>query len=73
MVRRRTIVTERWKLAIFPTFGDGLLVDLEEDPYELRNLFGVPEYAEIQAELTGQLLERLAWSDRLTGPRLSRA
>jgi arylsulfatase A-like enzyme len=70
MVRRRTIVTGRWKLSIFPKLGDGLLIDLQEDPDETRNLWDNPSYAEVQADLTARLLEELTWSDRLTGPRI---
>jgi arylsulfatase A-like enzyme len=70
MVRRRTIVTGRWKLSIFPKLGDGLLIDLQEDPDETRNLWDNPSYAEVQADLTARLLEELTWSDRFTGPRI---
>ncbi|MGC9350238.1 MAG: sulfatase/phosphatase domain-containing protein, partial [Anaerolineae bacterium] len=70
MVRRRTIVTKRWKLSVFPKLGDGLLIDLREDPHETRNLWGDADYAGVQSRLTAQLLEELVWSDRLAGPRI---
>ena len=70
MVRRRTLVTDRYKLAVFPRRGDGILIDLQADPYETHNLWDDPAYAAIRADLTAQLLEALVWSDRLTGPRI---
>lgn len=50
--------TERYKLSVY---GDdnGELFDLETDPLECRNLYGQPEYAQVQQQLTQRLLQRL--------------
>jgi arylsulfatase len=51
-----SIVTDRWKLGINPKDQDGDLYDLKNDPHELRNLFGRPEVAAVQADLTQQIV-----------------
>lgn len=68
----RAIRTERWKYAVTAPDADGwddahadeyvedLLYDLEADPYELDNLTGRPEYAEVAAQLRERLLARMA-------------
>jgi hypothetical protein len=53
-----------WKL-IYDMQGRGQLYYLPEDPVELANLFGDPEYADIQAELMAELL---AWTLRAQDP-----
>jgi arylsulfatase A-like enzyme len=70
MIRRRTIVDERYKLTVYPRMGGGILCDLREDPRETRNLWDDPGYADVKARLTAQLLEELVWSDPLNGPRI---
>jgi arylsulfatase A-like enzyme len=70
MIRRRTIVDGHWKLTVFPRMGEGILHNLAEDPYETRNLWREPSAAAIKAALTARLLEELAWSDPLPGPRI---
>lgn len=52
----RTWITSRYKLSIYTQAGEGELYDLQEDPQELTNLFGQPAYAEVQAQLTEQML-----------------
>ena len=53
--------TENWKLVVSHAGnGEGELYDLEKDPEELYNLWGKPEYKDIQNDLLAQLLER--WS-----------
>ena len=54
----RGIRTERWKYAETPLLQDiPELYDLKNDPYELHNLQGKPEYAKIQADLKARLTE----------------
>ncbi len=53
-----------WKL-IYDMQGRGQLYHLAEDPVELRNLYGQPEYAEIQAAMMAELL---AWTLRAQDP-----
>ncbi len=62
--QRRALRTSRWK------YGEALgypelnaLFDLEADPYERINLYGDPDYAEVQAELAAELLARRVATD----------
>lgn len=50
------IVTSRWKLSIYPQTSEGELYDLKYDNAELNNLFGKPEYIEVQKKLTQKLI-----------------
>lgn len=52
----RTLVTDRYKLSVYTTEGEGELYDLVTDPHEERNLYGQPDLAELQS----QLVERMA-------------
>jgi uncharacterized sulfatase len=56
-----SIVTDGWKMGIYHFDREGDLYDLKADPHELHNLFGAPEVAQVQAQLTGELLE---WRQR---------
>jgi arylsulfatase A-like enzyme len=52
----RGVRTERYKLIEFFSEGDYWeLFDLKEDPHELNNIYGQPEYAEVTAELQDEL------------------
>ncbi len=54
--RHNGIRTERYKLMHFYQFGEEWeLYDLREDPDELSNVYGKPEYEEITKELKAQL------------------
>lgn len=57
MVRRHYGVrNDRWKLIHFYNDIDQWeLYDLQEDPHELRNLYGLPEYAAPRREMTEEL------------------
>jgi arylsulfatase A-like enzyme len=51
-----SIVTDRWKMGIYPRDGnEGDLYDLEADPDELKNLFDVPEYKPVREDLLGRM------------------
>jgi len=45
-----------WKYVEYST-GEKELYDLVNDPYELNNLAGLPEYAEVQTQLQQRLIE----------------
>jgi choline-sulfatase len=49
------IVTDRWKMSVYPQYGDGELYDLKNEPDEFNNLFNRPQYAEIQKMLLGKM------------------
>lgn len=53
-----------WKL-IFDMQGRGQLYHLDEDPYELRNLYDSPACHDVQAQM---LAELLAWTLRTQDP-----
>jgi arylsulfatase A-like enzyme len=59
MVKRHYGVrTDRYKLMHFYYDVDEWeLIDLEKDPNEMTNLYGNPEYAEIQKQLHARLTE----------------
>ncbi|MEX0939024.1 MAG: sulfatase [Pirellulales bacterium] len=53
--RHNGVRTERYKLIHFYRLDEWELFDLEKDPHELNNVYGNPEYAEIQQELKAEL------------------
>jgi len=58
--RVRALVTDRYRLTVYPGTSHGELFDLQEDPDELWNLWGRPDCRELRQSLTGRLLERYA-------------
>ncbi len=51
-------VTPRYKLIVTPNEGEApWLVDLENDPFELRNFYSDPAYADVVSRLSGKLWE----------------
>jgi len=55
-LRREAMVANRdWKLATNPEGEVYLLYDLRADPQETRNLAGLPEYEDVQRDLTAHL------------------
>jgi len=63
-----SIISDRWKMGVYHLDDDGDLYDLRADPHELNNLYGTPEVADVQAELTRRLLD---WRQQL-GPEMKR-
>lgn len=62
----KTLVTQRWKLTVYADGRRGELIDLQADPGEFHNLYGLAEFTDIQVQLERQLLrELLAQSDTL--------
>src|SRR5581483_11868926 len=63
--RQRMVRTERWKLVLTPAAGMVQLFDIQNDPWEMRNLAGDPEHASVVADL----YERLkVWMKRVADP-----
>ena len=57
---QRMIRTMRWKLIRYPKVGQVQLFDLQNDPDELKNLAGNPEFKKIESSLGKQLDDWLA-------------
>ena len=55
--RQRMIRTDRWKLIEYPHLGRTQLFDMENDPYELRDLSGEKDWSEVQQKLLMDLRE----------------
>jgi arylsulfatase A-like enzyme len=51
-----TINKQDWRISVFPNLRDGEMYDLENDPYEHRNLFNDPAYRSKRDELIEELL-----------------
>ena len=45
---------EDWKL-VYDMIGYGQLYNLRSDPFELKNLFSMPEHSAIQSRLMAEL------------------
>lgn len=56
---QRMIRTDRWKYIIYPEANRAQLFDLQNDPYEMRNLIGRPETDSEVTELKAKLKEWL--------------
>ena len=64
MCRLRGLVDGDWKLVIYAGYTEGILIDLKNDPHELRNLWDQPAAQKRKTELLTILAQRLAASDR---------
>lgn len=56
MSRTKMVRTEKWKLVIRLSGGNELY-DMENDPDEMKNLYGDPQYDKITADLMRKMLE----------------
>jgi uncharacterized sulfatase len=54
---------------VYPAHLPGLLVDLQEDPHELDNLWDDPQHREARADLVQELLRETIRTDRMNLPR----
>jgi arylsulfatase A-like enzyme len=55
VAKHEGVTTGKHKLIHFYTLGEWELYDLEQDPQELKNVYGQPEHAAVQADLTAEL------------------
>ena len=72
-LRLRTLITERYQLTVYPGHDFGEFYDLQEDPYQLINLWADPQNHELRRDLQIQLLERLIETDNRLPRRMSHA
>jgi len=63
---------DRFKLVLYHGHEIGELYDLEQDPHEYQNLWGRPEVAALQAELTKQLFDAVMLATDPGQPRIGR-
>ncbi len=54
---QRAVRDDQWKLIRFPKIDHTLLYDLKNDPFEINNLAGNPDYVDKVAEMTTLLKE----------------
>lgn len=55
VAKHEGVTNGKAKLINFYTLNEWELYDLEKDPHELVSVYGKPEYAKVQAELTAEL------------------
>jgi arylsulfatase A-like enzyme len=55
VAKHEGVTNGRAKLIHFYTLNEWELYDLEKDPHELMNVYGKPEYAQLQKVLSGEL------------------
>jgi uncharacterized sulfatase len=72
-IHLRTFVNARYKLTLYRDQTYGELFDLEQDPEERSNLYGLPEFAAVQADLMRQWLQAEIRREPMPMPRLSGA
>lgn len=58
-VFEKTYRSKDYRLTLWSSRQEGVLYDLNKDPLQLNNVWGEPDYKDIQAELIWQLLQRL--------------
>jgi len=51
---QKMVRMEDWKL-VYDMIGYGQLYNLRSDPFELKNLFSMPEHSAIQSRLMAEL------------------
>ena len=70
---------KRYKLLVRGTLDDGMLFDLQRDPFELDNVFHDPAYADVLSKMKARLTEKMLFSGAgknhcdLSAPRVKSA
>lgn len=72
-LRLRTLVTERYKLTVYPGHPFGELFDLEEDPLERWNLWNDPGARKLRRSLTLQLFDTYVQQESALPRRIAHA
>lgn len=68
-VRMRTITTRRWRLTYYLNENFGELIDRQDDPNEMQNLWNNPDYLSIKQELLSQLMQEILASVDMSNGR----
>lgn len=69
----RTYVDARYKITVYYNREYGEIFDLQEDPGEIRNLWSLPECAELKSELLLKLIHTELGKEPLSMPRIGGA
>jgi uncharacterized sulfatase len=69
----KTYVNERYKITVYYNREYGELFDLQTDPGETHNLWSIPEYAQLKAELVMKLLQAEMGKEPVWMPRIAGA
>jgi uncharacterized sulfatase len=72
-IHMKTLVNERYKLTVYYNREYGELYDLEKDPEEMINLWGIPDYQELKNALILELLYAEMGKEPLWMPRIASA
>ena len=66
-----SIYGNRYRITYFPNQDDGELYDLEKDPYELDNLYHLPEHRDLRDELLVRLLKEIGRAEPSKPPTVA--
>lgn len=72
-IHMKTLVNERYKLTVYYNREYGELYDLQKDPEEMINLWGIPDYQELKNELILELLYAEMGKEQMWMPRIASA
>ena len=67
----KTFINERYKITVFLNMEFGELYDLQSDPAESKNLWNVPQYADLKAKLLLKFIQAGMDSEPVFMPRLA--
>jgi arylsulfatase A-like enzyme len=68
-----TMIGRRYKITVYQEGEFGELFDLSEDPGEVRNLWGDPDYLELKNDLLHKFIQAQLASELMKMPRVSHA
>lgn len=70
-LRARTLITDQYKLTVYPSENYGELFDFDSDPEELHNKWNDTEYADIKDRLYQELADNLVLQEGAVPSRLN--
>jgi arylsulfatase A-like enzyme len=70
LIRQRTLVEGFYKLTLYYGSEDGILVDVEQDPDELTNLWYDSKFEQIKNKMILELTQRLMATERFDNNRI---